>query len=1380
MSQQSITPPEVSYSDSEIVPPEATYSDSEIVPPEVTYSDSEIVPPEVSYSDSQPSESSGEFVYYDNSESPPNSQDDPTFEYSGRVSEGRRPFTRSIGPVLDVDYERMLDEILDEKRELAQQRRELREEREALRAERADLERDKQRFRKRVDELHTVEDRQMQLAERLDDDDDHTRPLPDAVLQELDEEPEELDDEIVIGDEEENIIEDNRRNFDDQRIIGTRIYNIDSNNADQVYYYLNEEARQMDVSNGMPLYLMVRVRNHLNPKRIRYFGLRYTENNLYFLINTVKEPWDAWFYYRDSMLNEDSDVANILQKKFDIEDNITSWWEVTHVGFYKADAQLLNNLDISRDIRREIDQRNLRDLFTLFPNDLFANPELVDGEPVLKKGTKRTRVGRFMPYQFNFEFYNQNRDNYLCKFWASISANQYCDKEFQIPWFSISSELFLEADSGEQPLVHEIYSIPCFLYALKSSLTEEEYKMVASMKEIHGFGVKLHTFSKIQEMGIKKRFKVYRICNTNDGFKVNYDYYPKSIKACEGWPEIKLCFWENHYMTYKEFEIEKQPGKKVNTSILRLLEESKRIGLLKPYNGYDFAKLYQNYAYDQMIHFNDKLFIKNTSNNSLFDECSWDKPTYKEKQFQSTVWFADFEATTDEIFHKPYLIVAQRMKITLVNNKFHYEIERHKCFWGENCAKNFLQCLAEIEGTDSKAKRPQCRVYFYNLKYDFTFILSHLTKVHKTVKGGKLYSATGYYKNFVVKKQVYVDFWDALPIFSCSLKKATGFYLTEEQKKTIRKEIFPYDLYTYEFFDQHPDNLCSTISFLSALSDEDRQEIQNNEYFKLCNDEISYKFDYKQYATFYCIQDVNCLRQIMINFANLLWGEGLEGIQGNPPFHMNLWKYRTASSIGFDYFQKTVMFIEQGGEQVPRHDWAIPKCALRALIQMTIRGGRVMIRDNKSIYFKSPKNNIYLVDYDGVSLYPSAMSLLWLTEGPPRFIKREENEDKFNETDVRHMFASPDAGEEEASNKEYKDGIIHLTKIKTNINLHFPMLCLKDKKTKLNNYRNFPEWEDVDTWVNIIDIYNLLDFQQAEIRFDAAVVWEGQRHYEIRESIEKLFNFRKNNKKHPIQLVTKLMMNSIFGKSILKVTDKEKQTIDKIRYRKNQDNKWEKVDNWAEFFRANTYRIHKFEDVGEQVEVELLKRDISSSFNIFGSNVLAMARRIIGRVMSTAEEVEREHPEMSPGLFYTDTDSMHIRNDLLELTEIRFYEKYRYDIKGSDLCQFHIDFDNPKNFEEGEEVIGAIESYFNMKKIYADKLIGTKGSIGYHLRMKGIPTDLVKYEQYKDIYEGRSVKFDLLNGHIRFYYENGHVKTRHEMTREIMLPSVRQAKRLKK
>ena len=69
------------------------------------------------------------------------------------------------------------------------------------------------------------------------------------------------------------------------------------------------------------------------------------------------------------------------------------------------------------------------------------------------------------------------------------------------------------------------------------------------------------------------------------------------------------------------------------------------------------------------------------------------------------------------------------------------------------------------------------------------------------------------------------------------------------------------------------------------------------------------------------------------------------------------------------------------------------------------------------------------------------------------------------------------------------------------------------------------------------------------------------------------------------------------------------------------------------------------------MDVELYKRDMSSSFNIFGSNVLAMARRVIGRVMTLAEDIEECHPEMCPGIFYTDTDSMHIRSDLLKLVE---------------------------------------------------------------------------------------------------------------------------------
>ena len=173
-------------------------------------------------------------------------------------------------------------------------------------------------------------------------------------------------------------------------------------------------------------------------------------------------------------------------------------------------------------------------------------------------------------------------------------------------------------------------------------------------------------------------------------------------------------------------------------------------------------------------------------------------------------------------------------------------------------------------------------------------------------------------------------------------------------------------------------------------------------------------------------------------------------------------------------------------------------------------------------------------------------------------------------------------------------------------------------------------------------------------------------------------------------------------------------------------------------------------------------------FVSFGSNVLAMARRIIGRVMALAEDMEEEHPECAPGLFYTDTDSMHIRKDLLKYTEEAYMKKYGEPICGKNLCQFHIDFDPPRNFKKGEEVIGANESWFIMKKMYADQLIGTEGSIAYHQRMKGVPSDLVKWTDYEKIYNDQFVEFDLLEkGHVSFFYEDGQVGSRSKMTRLI-------------
>ena len=79
--------------------------------------------------------------------------------------------------------------------------------------------------------------------------------------------------------------------------------------------------------------------------------------------------------------------------------------------------------------------------------------------------------------------------------------------------------------------------------------------------------------------------------------------------------------------------------------------------------------------------------------------------------------------------------------------------------------------------------------------------------------------------------------------------------------------------------------------------------------------------------------------------------------------------------------------------------------------------------------------------------------------------------------------------------------------------------------------------------------------------------------------------------------------------------------------------------------------------------------------------------------------------------------------------------------------------------------------------MYADKLLGVNGGEGYHLRMKGIPSDLIKYEYYEKIFNDEPFTFDLLsNGHISIYHEHGKVCSRTKMTRTVMSKEAREKK----
>lgn len=1228
------------------------------------------------------------------------------------------------------------------------------------------------------------------------------------------------------------------------RVYGQIMFNVTPENADQVEEDIQLELLGLQDEGGrLPFFLMVFMYNQITGEDKHYL-IRYNYDSLRALLDTVRDPSMAWENYRNGAYDIDSDtkvaMADMSPEERDGEP--IEVYQLTQIGLYHPNFAV----DMSQEDREVLyadfpemahfprDGKGFTRAIGRFMRYRFnykyyekLRKERHDYGPGCYQGSEADKIrdlfGKCFDYWVELIGDPKNNDR----------VGEMLELRYQIPWFTKDKPL-KEDEEGQEPIISPIYKIPCALYALKGQISNEHWDELNNQPFIHKDGVKTDKIRKFlnekgyqlikreikQSPSIREQWKQMIRARNYDGafnehnrevLKIYEKVFGSNEIGCpvadevesatiettthkypskgKNMKPVEIDFWEGHWMKhYKD-----------NPHFLLMLEKARWFGLVKPFNGFEYYQAYDNYAVDAMIGFDDQMYIANHPNEYQFTEIDYEKPEYKDRNGFTRVMFADFEASTkEEGGHVPYLVCAEEYETKLKNGKMEYIYKQKYDYWGRNCGEALLkEILIKYGQQDCKKKTPSIRVYFHNLKYDFTFLFPYLSDIKAITKGGRLYSAKCCYKCW--GKRVYIDFWDSYPVFQTKLKNAVTEYLSENERKelNIQKEVFPYDFYTYKMFDRYSTGWINVVEAKDAFKEPGEYEefLLNlkktlpfipdnylNYTSEMCEqNETKMIFNYKEYAIFYCMQDVRCLATIIKKFSNLLLGTGVEGVNGTPPFSMNLLAYRTASSIGFDYFLKTVMFKQNGDKDwIPRHDWAVPKCALRALIQKTIRGGRVMTRDNEKCYYKATGDHDLIQDYDAVSLYPSAMSILWLTDGVPKLIKG-----KFDEKVFLSHFAPPEATSNNAKAYLYQDGCVHLTHLNTKKTRHFPLLCVKGKDG-LNNYRNFAD-EDVDTWVNAIDLFNLIEFQDAEFAWDAAVVWTGERHYEIRDSIKALFQFRLENHKtikdasgkviekidHPIQKVAKLMMNSIFGKSILKVSDKEKKIVSLWRWRKTKTGQWEKMDNWEEFFKANLYRIHRIDPISEtQTEVEIYKRDVSASMNIFGSNVLAMARRIIGRVMALVEDVEEKYPNMSPGLFYTDTDSMHIRTDLLKLVEIEFSAKYRRSIRGEEMGTFHIDFDPMKG---GEKVKGANESWFIAKKMYADRLVGVNGGIDYHLRMKGIPNELIKYEYYEKIYNDIPFTFDLLcNNRVSFYYEHGKVCSRDAMTRTVMTKAAKE------
>lgn len=340
------------------------------------------------------------------------------------------------------------------------------------------------------------------------------------------------------------------------------------------------------------------------------------------------------------------------------------------------------------------------------------------------------------------------------------------------------------------------------------------------------------------------------------------------------------------------------------------------------------------------------------------------------------------------------------------------------------------------------------------------------------------------------------------------------------------------------------------------------------------------------------------------------------------------------------------------------------------------------------------------------------------------------------------------------------------------------------KITKVNKKRQFPligiysqeqtrdfsnELEGQIIVVGKITLEDLIEYQQIEFEIIRGYYYNEGFNPKIKEVIKTIFEERLKQKaaKNPIQETYKLIMNSAYGRTILKENTMQVKYVLQKDYDKFITLHYNDIIDITKIINSEKYRIR-------------LVNPISDHFNVpqVGSSMLEMSKRIMNEVMCLAED---------NGIFiyYQDTDSMHIDDNKIDLLSKLYKEKYDRELIGKNMGQFHCDF----NSDILKVDIKSIASIFLGKKIYLDILEGKDkdGIIKYdsHIRMKGVNKEAIinkiipgKYENevhkvfqiYFDLYNGKEYEFDLLEGKAKFKKNlNGSISSVKEFKRNIKI-----------
>ncbi|MCJ7765833.1 MAG: hypothetical protein MUP09_07830, partial [Thiovulaceae bacterium] len=288
-------------------------------------------------------------------------------------------------------------------------------------------------------------------------------------------------------------------------------------------------------------------------------------------------------------------------------------------------------------------------------------------------------------------------------------------------------------------------------------------------------------------------------------------------------------------------------------------------------------------------------------------------------------------------------------------------------------------------------------------------------------------------------------------------------------------------------------------------------------------------------------------------------------------------------------------------------------------------------------------------------------------------------------------------------NNIYSIMTIKITKV--NKKQQMPMIAIKGDITE---YTNEPPNENIV--IDSITLQDYINFHKIEYEILDGVYWNETTNNKMGDVIKTLFDERIKHKKlgnNAIQNTLKLMLNSSYGKTILKKSETE-SIIKPNKY----------VES---YLYQNFNTIKEVKKINEkQSEVVNFCADKSYNRCHIGVAILSMSKRIMNEVFDIANDNNIK-------IYYTDTDSIHMEYEKTPLLEQKYFETYNKVLNGKGLGQFHNDFD----LKNAVGDIYASKSIFLGKKSYIDYIQGKDKDgndvFGHHFRLKGITLDGLNY-----------------------------------------------------